>query len=268
MRLTTWNVNGLSTRIGRVERWLTAGHSDILCLQEIKLETERFPHERMEALGYRAVVAGQKGYNGVAIVSRHQLPPAEAVQIGVPGFDDPQRRAIAATFGDLRVIDLYVVNGQTVGSDKFAYKLAWLAACTDWLQAEARRWSRLAVVGDFNIAPTDDDVHDPAAWAGQVLCSEEERAFFRRWLDLGLVDSFRLFAQPPRTFSWWDYRNLAFPKNLGLRIDHILVSAPLAERCRSVEIHRDERKGRDDDKPSDHAPVTASFDLLAKGAPE
>lgn len=260
-KVTTWNVNSLATRQARVERWLAREQSDLLCLQEIKMESERFPHEAFAALGYRAVVAGQKTYNGVAILSRIDQPPAADVQVGIPDFDDPQQRAIAATYGELRVVNLYVVNGQAVGSEKFAYKLAWLEAATAWLARERAKYERLVVVGDFNIAPTDEDVHDPTAWAGQVLCTEEERAFFRRWLDLGLVDTFRRFPQPAKTFSWWDYRNLAFPKNLGLRIDHVLASTPLAERCTGVMIDREERKGKGEDKPSDHAPVTATFAL-------
>ncbi|MFN3630969.1 MAG: exodeoxyribonuclease III [Casimicrobiaceae bacterium] len=261
MKITTWNVNGLATRQGRVARWLAREQCDLLCLQEIKMESERFPHEAFAALGYRAVAAGQKSYNGVAILSRADGPEPADLQIGIPGFDDPQQRVIAATYGEVRVVNVYVVNGQAVGSDKFAYKLAWLEAATAWLASERARHEQLVVLGDFNIAPTDEDVHDPAAWAGQVLCTDEERAFFRRWLELGLVDTFRLFPQPAKTFSWWDYRNLAFPKNLGLRIDHVLASPRLAERCTAVAIDREERKVKGEDKPSDHAPVTATFAL-------
>jgi exodeoxyribonuclease-3 len=174
--------------------------------------------------------------------------------VALPGFADAQKRVIAATVGATRVVGFYVPNGQAVDSDKYRYKLDWCAAATQFLRDELTRHPALAVVGDFNIAPEDRDVHDPAAWAGQVLCSEAERAVFRKWLALGLVDSFRLFEQPPATFSWWDYRQLAFPKNRGLRIDHVLLSAPLAARCRACRIDRNARKG---EKPSDHAPVVA-----------
>ncbi len=259
LRITTWNVNSLAVRLPRVERWLTANRPDILCLQELKLEEERFPQAALEALGYRAEVFGQKTYNGVAVLAHASLPQASEVMRGVPDFPDPQARALAATYGELRVICLYVVNGQAVGSEKFAYKLAWLEAVTRWLEAETAKYPQLVVAGDFNIAPTDADVYDPVAWEGQVLCTEEERSFFRRWQALGLSDTFRLFSQPPRSFTWWDYRQLAFPKNLGLRIDHILASSALASRCREVRIDREERKARGEDKPSDHAPVTAVF---------
>ncbi|MCS6995588.1 MAG: exodeoxyribonuclease III [Casimicrobiaceae bacterium] len=259
MRVTTWNVNGLATRLARVLRWLERSGSELLCLQEIKMEASRFPYEAFAALGYRALVAGQKGYNGVAILARASWPEPSDVQIGIPGFADPAQRALAASFGPLRVVNLYVVNGQAVGSAAYAHKLAWLEACTRWLERECAQHGPLLVMGDFNIAPTDEDVHDPAAWAGQVLCSEQERAYFRRWLALGLVDTFRLFADPPVRYSWWDYRRLAFPKNHGLRIDHILASPELAERCIAVTIDRNERKGSAEDKPSDHAPVTAVF---------
>ena len=259
MQITTWNVNSLTARLDRTEAWLSAQQSDVLCLQELKLETAKFPHERFAALGYRAIAFGQKTYNGVAILARQTLPEFSDVVLGVPGFADEQSRALAATLGDTRIINLYVVNGQAVGSDKFAYKLRWLDAVSAWLADEIARHERLVVVGDFNIAPTDADVHDAAAWAGQVLCTDAERAVFQHWLALGLVDCFRRFPQPPNTFSWWDYRMLAFPKNHGLRIDHILATPALAETCVSCVIDRNERKGNAENRPSDHAPVTARF---------
>ena len=259
MKITTWNVNSLTARLGRAEAWLRANRSDVLCLQELKLETNKFPHEMFAALGYRAAVYGQKTYNGVAIIVKNTLPEFADVQMGVPGFEDEQCRAIAATVGDVRVIDLYVVNGQAVDSDKFQYKLRWLDAVSAWLAEERAKHPKLVVVGDFNIAPTDADVHDPAAWAGQVLCTDQERAAFNHWLSLGLVDCFRKFEHPPKTFTWWDYRMLAFPKNNGLRIDHILATPALADTCTACVVDRNERKGNAENRPSDHAPVTATF---------
>ena len=222
------------------------------------METEKFPHDTFSLMGYRAEVLGQKTYNGVAILTKTSLPEPSDVVIGIPGFADDQRRAIAVTVNGIRVICLYVVNGQALDSDKFQYKLKWLAACSAWIESERMKYDKLVVVGDFNIAPTDADVHDPAQWVGQVLCTDQERSFFQRWLGCGLIDTFRKFDQPPKSFSWWDYRMLGFPKNRGLRIDHILASPLLADRCTECVIDRNERKG---EKPSDHAPVTATFAL-------
>jgi exodeoxyribonuclease III len=258
LKITTWNVNSLTARLARAENWLRANQSDVLCLQELKLETQKFPHEMFDALGYRAAVFGQKTYNGVAIIAKRSLPDFTDVVMGVPGYEDEQRRAIAVTIGDVRVIDLYVVNGQSLESDKFQYKLRWLDAVSAWLATERAKYEKLVLVGDFNIAPTDADVHDPVLWAGQVLCTDQERAVFNHWLSLDLVDCFRKFEHPPKTFSWWDYRMLGFPKNLGLRIDHILASPAMANTCTECVIDRNERKG---EKPSDHAPVTATFAL-------
>ncbi len=252
MKIATWNVNSLTVRLPRLLDWLPVHTPDVLCLQETKIDDARFPREELARAGYDALFSGQRTYNGVALLLRSGLPPATDVVTALPGFADEQKRVIAATVAGVRVIDFYVPNGQAVDSDKYAYKLAWCAAATAFLRAELARAQRLVVAGDFNVAPEDRDVHDPAAWAGQVLCSEPERAVFRDWLALGLADSFRLFAQPERTFSWWDYRQLAFPKNRGLRIDHVLLSEPLAQSCRGCRIDRDARKG---EKPSDHAPV-------------
>ena len=261
LKITTWNVNSLTARLARAEAWLRANQPDVLCLQELKLETHKFPHGIFEALGYRAAVYGQKTYNGVAILARSTLPEFSDVVTGVPGFADEQCRAIAVTIGDTRVIDLYVVNGQTVDSDKYQYKLRWLDGVSAWLFEERAKYEKLVVVGDFNIAPTDADVHDPALWAGQVLCTDKERAAYERWVSLGMVDCFRKFDHPPRTFTWWDYRMLGFPKNLGMRIDHILASPAVADTCTSCVIDRNERKGNAENRPSDHAPVTATFSL-------
>jgi exodeoxyribonuclease-3 len=254
MKLVTWNINSLAVRLPRLLGWLATNAPDVVCLQETKLEDAKFPHLDIEAAGYRAHVCGQRTYNGVAILVRDGVV-VEDLAMGLPGFED-QKRLIAATVGGLRIVCAYVPNGQSVGSDKYVYKLAWCNALTSALREELDRHRELAFVGDMNIAPEPRDVHDPIAWEGSVLFSEPERAVFRDWLGLGFADSFRLFEQPPNTFSWWDYRMLAFPKNRGLRIDHILLSPTVAARCTSCTIDRAARKG---EKPSDHAPVIAEL---------
>jgi len=251
MKLVTWNVNSLNVRLPRLLAWLAGNAPDVVCLQETKLEDAKFPHLELEAAGYRAFASGQRTYNGVAILVRAGLE-AQDVTPGVANFDDEQKRVLAATVAGMRVICAYVPNGQSVGSDKYTYKLAWCRAVAVALKDELARHPELAFAGDLNIAPEPADVHDPALWEGQVLFSAPERAAFREWIGLGLVDSFRLFDQPPNTFSWWDYRMLGFPKNHGLRIDHVLLSTALAPRCTSCRIDRNARKG---EKPSDHAPV-------------
>ncbi|MBK8739728.1 MAG: exodeoxyribonuclease III [Betaproteobacteria bacterium] len=255
MKIATWNINSLKIRLPHVLAWLAEHQPDVLCLQELKLDDPHFPVDAIAAAGYCAVFSGQKTYNGVAILSRSA---ASDVQISIPGYDDPLRRVIAATVDGIRVVCFYVPNGQSVDSDKYQYKLQWLGRATDWLRGEVVGHERIAVTGDFNIAPEDRDVHDPELWRGQVLCTDAERAAFRGWVDLGLVDSFRLFEQPERTFSWWDYRMLGFQKNHGLRIDHILLSPALAKSCERVWIDRAERKKA---QPSDHAPVVAELRL-------
>ena len=255
MKIASWNVNSLKVRLPHLLDWLAAQQPDALCLQELKLEDAKFPLAEIEAAGYRAAFAGQKTYNGVALLARRDIAD---VQINLPNFPDEQKRLIAGTIGDVRVVCAYMPNGQEVGSDKYAYKLAWLAALAEWLQAELVRYPKLALCGDYNIAPDDRDVHNPAAWEGKILCSEPERAAFQRFLELGLSDSFRLFEQPEKTFSWWDYRMLGFQKNLGLRIDHVLLSAPLAAACSAAGIDRAPRKL---ERPSDHAPAWATLNL-------
>ena len=252
MKLATWNVNSLNIRLPRLLAWLAAETPDIVCLQETKTEDVKFPRMEIEAAGYAACFSGQRTYNGVALLLRAGSGEPTDIVSALPNFDDHQKRVIAATIGGRRVVCLYVPNGQSTDSDKYRYKLDWCAAAGGYIRDELKRHANVAVVGDFNVAPEDRDVHDPGLWAGQVLCSDPERAAFRAFLDAGLVDSFRLFEQPPQTFSWWDYRQLAFPKNRGLRIDHILLSPPLAARCTASRVDRNERKG---DKPSDHAPV-------------
>ena len=254
MKLGAWNVNSLKVRLPQLLDWLGAQQPDIVCLQETKLEDSNFPQAEIEAAGYRVAFSGQKTYNGVALLARGRA--LENVVCGNPHYPDTQKRLIAATVDGLRVVCAYVPNGQAVGSDKYAYKLEWLTALERWLADELTTHPQLALAGDFNIAPEDRDVHNPAVWAGQILCSGPERDAFRRLLDLGLHDSFRRFEQPEKSFSWWDYRMLGFQKNQGLRIDHVLLSTPLAARCTAAGIDRDMRKR---ERPSDHAPVFATL---------
>jgi exodeoxyribonuclease-3 len=253
MKIATWNVNSLNVRLPHVLKWLLENPVDVLCVQETKLTDDKFPVAAIEAAGYQVVFSGQKTYNGVAILSR--LPMTDVVRNN-PHYEDVQQRILAATIGGVRVVCAYVPNGQAVGTDKYEYKLGWLASFRDWLAAEAAIHPNLAVLGDYNIAPDDRDVHDPVAWAGQVLCSEPERAALQALFGLGLVDSFRLFEQAEKTFSWWDYRMLGFQKNKGVRIDHILLSAPLVARCSACVVDRAPRKW---EQPSDHAPVIATL---------
>ena len=254
MKLATWNINSLAVRLPQVLAWLQANPVDVLALQETKLSDERFPAAEIEAAGYRVAWFGQKTYNGVALLSRGE---ALQVQRNIPGLDDDAARVIAGNIGDLRVIGVYVPNGQSVTSDKFPYKLRWLDALREWVRAELAMHPRLVLMGDFNIAPEDRDVYDPVAWAGQVLCTPQEREQLRALLALGLHDAFRLFEQPPKTYSWLDYRMLAFRRNQGLRIDHILVSDALKPRVAACTIDRAPRKN---ERPSDHAPVVVAIE--------
>jgi len=249
MKIASWNVNSLNVRLPHLQEWLRQRQPDIVGLQETKLEDSRFPDDALLELGYRSVFAGQKTYNGVALLARHS---AVDVQIGIPGFEDDQRRVIAATYGDIRVVDLYVVNGKAVGDEKYDYKLRWLEAVHGWLQQELARHPKLVVLGDFNIAPDDRDVHDPVAWEEQILCSTAERQALRRLLELGLHDSFRLHNDEGGQFSWWDYRAAGFRRNLGLRIDLVLISDALKPGCAGAVIDREPRTW---ERPSDHAPV-------------
>ncbi|QWP77903.1 exodeoxyribonuclease III [Lysobacter sp. K5869] len=250
MKIVSWNVNSLNVRLPHLQQWLAGFAPDIVALQETKLEDARFPDTALAEAGYRSVFAGQKTYNGVAILSRDA---AQDVQIGIPGFDDEQQRVIAATVGGLRIIDLYVVNGQDVGTDKYAYKLRWLDAVHAWVQDEIQRHPDLIVLGDFNIAPEARDTHDPAVWNdSHILTSTAERDALQRLLALGLHDAFRLFPQEADQFSWWDYRQAGFRRNLGLRIDLTLISESLRARCVAAGIDREPRTW---DRPSDHAPA-------------
>ena len=257
MKLATWNVNSLKVRLPHLLTWLKTEPVDIVCLQETKLPDDSFPKQELQEAGYRCLFAGQKTYNGVAILLREgRVGPAESVVSTLPGIDDPQKRLLAATVDGMRVVCGYFPNGQAVGSEKYDYKLQWLKALTDWLREELGRNERLALAGDFNIAPEDRDVHDPALWAGKVLCSEAERAAFRALLALGLQDAFRRFDQPERSFTWWDYRELAFRRKMGLRIDHILLTPALAGTCTRCNIELELRRL---ERPSDHAPVIATL---------
>lgn len=253
MKIAAWNVNSLKVRLPHLTDWLAQAVPDVVCLQELKLEDAKFPRAELEAVGYQCAFFGQKTYNGVAILSR---TPLLDVSTGMPGFADDHKRVIAATAAGVRIVCVYCPNGQTVGSDKYAYKLRWFAALKDYLTAEMARHPLLAVAGDFNVAPEDRDVHDPKAWEGQVLVSESERAALQALIALGLKDTFRMFEQPEKSFSWWDYRMLGFRRNAGLRIDHVLVTAALAQRCVSSTIDKAPRKL---ERPSDHAPVIAEF---------
>ncbi len=254
MKFATWNVNSLKVRLPQVLQWLADNPIDVLCLQETKLTDDKFPAAEIEKLGYQVAFTGQKTYNGVAILSKHPL--GEIVKNN-PRFEDEQQRVITATIQGIRVVCAYIPNGQSIDSDKYQYKLKWLDALHDWLADELKTHENLALLGDYNIAPEDRDVHDPAVWQGQVLVSEPERAQFRRLLELGFRDSFRLFEQPEKIFSWWDYRQMAFRRNMGLRIDHILLSPPLTSRCSACTIDKLPRKW---EQPSDHTPVIATID--------
>lgn len=255
LKVASWNVNSLNVRLPHVLAWCADARPDVLALQETKLPDERFPVAELRASGYHSVFSGQPTYNGVAILSR--MPIDNAVVTDIPGLEDPQRRILAATIGDLRIINLYVVNGQEVGSEKFAYKLGWLERVTEWIAGEMARHERLIVLGDFNIAPEDRDVHDPQAWHERILCSTPEREALARLTGLGLADTFRLFEQPENSFSWWDYRAAGFRRNLGLRIDLVLATEALATHCARAWIDVEPRR---QERPSDHAPVIAEFE--------
>jgi exodeoxyribonuclease-3 len=253
MKIASWNVNSLRVRLGHVLNWLAAEQPDILCLQETKLPDAEFPTEELRRAGYQTVYEGERTYNGVAILSRAQ---PRAVAAGIAGLSDAQKRLMAASYNGLRILNVYVPNGQAVGSDKYSYKLAWLERLTRYVSDELKAYPRLALVGDFNIAPEEQDVHDPALWQGSVLFSEQERAAFHALLQLGLVDVFRQFEQPKNSFTWWDYRAGAFRRDQGLRIDHILCSRTLSAHCRACIIDKVPRRW---ERPSDHVPVIAEF---------
>jgi exodeoxyribonuclease-3 len=255
MLLATWNVNSLRVRLPHLKDWLAASPVDVIALQETKLPDPDFPREDVEALGMHVAFSGQRTYNGVALLSKGELGDVVA---GIPGFEDEQRRVIAATVGGVRVIDVYVPNGQSVGSDKYEYKLHWLEALRAYAATELARNPNVVILGDFNVAPEDRDVHDPKAWEGSVHVSEPERSALRALLATGFEDCFRRFEQPEKSYSWWDYRMMAFRRNAGLRIDLILASSALAQKCDACHIDKAPRRL---ERPSDHAPVLARFDI-------
>ena len=249
MKIASWNVNSLKVRLPHLCDWLATQSPDVVALQETKLEDAKFPQEQIAASGYRCVFSGQKTYNGVAILARDE--PRDVV-CDIPHLEDPQRRILAATIGDVRIVNLYVVNGQEVGSEKFAYKLNWLSKVQTFLAEEIRRFPNLVVLGDFNIAPDDRDVYDPLVWKDSILCSPAERSALQSIFDIGLHDSFRMFDSGAGHYSWWDYRQAAFRRDLGLRIDLILASDALRKRCSASWIDRTPRTW---ERPSDHTPV-------------
>ena len=261
MKLATWNVNSLAVRLPQLIDWLALHAPDAVCIQETKLTDDKFPVAEIEAAGYRAHWFGQKTYNGVALLTRvtRGLEASDVVR-NIPGLADEQARVITGTVDGIRLIGAYVPNGQSVGSEKYVYKLRWLDALREWVADEMTRHPQLALLGDYNIAPEDRDVHDPVAWAGQVLCSAPEREHFQGLIGLGLHDSFRLFEQPEKLYSWWDYRMLAFRRNQGLRIDHILVTDALKARVVACTIDKPTRKN---ERPSDHAPVIVELAAAA-----
>jgi exodeoxyribonuclease-3 len=255
LKIASWNVNSLNVRLPHVLAWSDVTRPDVLALQETKLTDDRFPAEALQEAGYHSVFSGQKTYNGVAILSRE---PATDLVTDIPDLDDHQRRILAATVGGVRVINLYVVNGSEVGSEKYDYKLHWLDCVTNWVAKELEQHENVVVLGDFNIAPEDRDVYDPEAWREKILCSTLEREALQRMLDLGLQDTFRLFEQEDATYSWWDYRMNMFRRKLGLRIDLVLASAAMAKRCTASYIDIEPRR---QERPSDHAPAIAEFSL-------
>ena len=255
VRIATWNVNSLRVRLPHVLQWLQTEQPDVLALQEIKLQDVDFPESAIREIGYHIICAGQKTYNGVALLSRAE--PRNIIK-ALPEYEDTQKRVLCAEINGVTVLNLYAPNGSEVGSEKYLYKLDWYAHLHPFVRGLLQRTRYTVILGDLNIAPEDRDVHDPAAWAGSVLVSEPERAEFRKLLEPGLKDCFRLFDQQPDSYSWWDYRAAAFRRNLGLRIDHILASDALAALCRSCRIDKGPRKL---EQPSDHAPVLADFDL-------
>jgi exodeoxyribonuclease-3 len=255
MKIATWNVNSMNVRQAHVIEWLQSNEPDVLVLQEIKQVSEKFPVDELQAIGYHSIASGQKTYNGVAVISK---TPATDPITDFPDLDDPQRRILASTVGDVRVIDLYIPNGSEVGSDKYAYKLGWLASLRRFLDAQMQKHEKLVVLGDFNIAPADEDVHDPEKWGEAILCSPAERKALRDLIDLGLTDVFRKFDHPEKTFSWWDYRAAGFRRNAGLRIDLILTSDVMTRHCTASYVDKEPRSW---ERPSDHAPVVAEFEF-------
>jgi len=255
LRIATWNVNSLRVRLPHVLQWLESVQPDVLALQETKLTDENFPVEEINKAGYHVSFSGQKTYNGVATLSK---AVASNVITDFPDFDDPQRRILCTTIDNIAVLNLYIPNGSEVGSDKYRYKLEWLSHLQSFAESLVNKYENVVLLGDFNIAPEDRDVHDPIAWNGKILVSQPERDAFRSLLKQSLIDCFRMFEQEENSFSWWDYRAAGFPRNLGLRIDHILATDTLADLCTACRI---DKAPRGLERPSDHAPVVAEFDI-------
>ncbi len=253
MKIATWNVNSLKVRLEQLINWLEKNQPDILAIQETKTEDHNFPLSQINAVGYQAIFVGQKTYNGVAIISKI---PAKEMTVSFHNDPNEQKRVIAATFNEVRVINVYVPNGESVTSEKYIYKLNWLKHFSLHIKQQLQHHEKLVILGDFNIAPEDEDVYDPKIWHGQVLFSDPERIALKSLIAEGLEDTFRLFPQSPASFTWWDYRAAAFRRNMGLRIDHILASHKLAKSCKSCVIDKAQRKL---ERPSDHAPVIAEF---------
>ena len=254
MKIASWNVNGIRARVEDVKHWLTTSRPDVLALQETKVVDDLFPFDAFESIGYQAVVFGQKAYNGVALLTKNKTPN---ITRGMDGYQDEQARVISADYKGIKIIDVYVPNGQSVGSEKFAYKIEWFSHLHRLIKQSLQANNNLVVLGDFNIAPEDIDVYDPEEWKDKVLCSDQERTCLRSLLSLGLSDSFRLFEQLEEQYSWWDYRAAAYRRKMGLRIDLILLSAPLVKHCVSSAIDETPRGW---EKPSDHTPVLVEID--------
>ena len=255
MKIASWNVNSLNVRLPHVIAWVEAAEPDVLALQEIKQTDDKFPAAELREIGFEAAWSGQKTYNGVAVLARQKLTDPVT---DVPGLDDPQRRILAVTVADVRVINLYVVNGKEVGSDKYEYKLEWLRHVTNYVESQLAEHENVVVLGDFNIAPEDRDIHDPDAWHEKILCSTPEREALQKMMDLGLTDTFRMFDQAERSFSWWDYRAAGFRRDLGMRIDLVLASNAMAQRCTAASIDKEPRR---QERPSDHTPAIAEFSM-------
>jgi exodeoxyribonuclease-3 len=253
MKIATWNVNSLKVRLPQVLEWLQAEQPDVLALQEIKMETKNFPHEELRQAGYEAIASGQKTYNGVATLTKN--PQTDTIT-DFPGFDDPQRRILASTIDGVRVLNLYVPNGQEVGSEKYAYKLQWFKHMQKFVKDQLKKYPKMIILGDFNVAPKDEDVYDPKRWEGRILCSDKEREAINKTLEIGFTDAFRLFEQAPNTFSWWDYRTRAFSGNRGLRIDLILTSEAISKTAKNCWVDIEPRTW---ERPSDHTVVVLDF---------
>ncbi len=255
MKVCTWNVNSLNVRRDHVIDWLAANEPDVLCLQETKMVDEKFPADVFHNMNYKVQFSGQKTYNGVAIISKHDI---EDPITDFPNYDDYQRRLLAGTCGPIRIINVYIPNGSEVGSEKYNYKLEWLGHLIEFVKQQIQQFEHVVLTGDYNIAPADEDVHDPELWRDKILCSKPEREKFQKLIQSGLTDTYRLFEQEPESFSWWDYRAAGFRRNLGMRIDHVLATSNLSEKCTNCAIDKEPRKL---ERPSDHAPVFAEFSI-------